>query len=231
LASWRSVQMTNKRKQRARALSEKTGMSHQAAINALTASTRAPAVPPVERSLQQLLTELGVTSTFGVVTGRCQAVGASATLALAIEKARALARKPLYFAESTPLTLIVSALESRLLLDAGAAELGVLQVIRAFTRDGMVHTISEQCERCRRWIWCFKHPKEANVEDRCSCGHPYRIMFDAEVDWSRTLNARCMQCGTEHRMSQRHENLNPWRWINGRQILCNKCARAGESSA
>lgn len=220
--------MTNKRKQRARALSEKTGMSYQAAINAIT-TTNAPAAPQVERSLQQLLAELRATSTFGVVTRRCPAVSRSASLDLAIAQAEALARRPLYYAESTPVSLIVSATESRRLLDAGAAEKGSVQVIRAFT-IGDAHTVSDQCENCRAWIWCFRRSGESTAEGTCDCGHRYRIVFDGQPDWDRALDLRCMRCGTEHRMSQRHENLNPWRHVNERQVLCNRCATGDQKA-
>lgn len=220
--------MTNKRKKLARALSEKTGMSYQAAINALPAPKNNAFDTRAERSVQQLLAELRVTSTFGVVTGKGPAVGRSATLAAAVEQAEELARRPLYYAESTGVSCIVSGTESRLLVDAGAAQHGSTQVIRAFTVD--IHTISEQCESCRAWIWCFKRGGESSAEGACQCGHRYRIVFDAEPDWDRALDLRCMQCGTEHRMSQRHENLNPWRHVNERQVLCNRCA-SGDQKA
>lgn len=221
--------MTNKRKQLARALSEKTGMSYQAAINTLSASTHPSEAPRAERSLQQLLAELRATSTFGVVTGQCPAVGGSASLDVAVEQAQALARRQLMYAESTPVSLIVSATESRQLLDAGAAEHGSVQVIRAFV-IGDAHSVSEQCEACRSWIWCFKREGESTAEGICRCGHRYRIVFDAAPDWNRTLDLRCVQCGTEHRMSQRHENLNPWRHVNERQVLCNRCATGDQKA-
>lgn len=213
--------MTNKRKKIARALSEKTGMSYQAAINALAATSQLSEIPRAERSIQQLLAELGVTSAFGVVTGRSPAVGRSATLAIAVGQADQLAARPIHLAESTGASCVVSPSESRLLVDAGAAEQGRIQVIRAFTID--VHTISEQCESCRAWIWCFKPQGESSAEGTCQCGHRYRIVFDAEPDWGRVLDLRCTRCGTEHRMSQRHEDLNPWRHVNERQVLCNRC--------
>lgn len=57
--------------------------------------------------------EPGRTSIFGVVTGQCPAVGCSASLDAAVEQAHALVRTtPLLCAESTPVSLIVSATES-----------------------------------------------------------------------------------------------------------------------
>jgi hypothetical protein len=98
--------------------------------------------------------------------------------------------------------------------------------MRAFT-VGNAHTISEQCESCQRWVWCLRHQEEASADGTCYCGHRYRIVFDAEMDWNRPFEPRCLECGTEHRMSQRHEGLNPWRWINPRQVLCNHCSPEG----
>jgi hypothetical protein len=214
--------MTNKRKKLARDLSEKTGMSYQAAINVLAPRSQPSATVHGERSVRQLLSALKTTTTFGVVTGRTPATGRSATLSSAIAEAEALASEAIYYAESTHTSAIVTLAESSRLLRAGAVEHGSVQMIRAFAIDG--HTISEQCESCRAWISCFQLADETAATGTCHCGRPYRIVFDGEPDWDRVNEELCMQCGTEHGMSQRHENLNPWRHVNDRQVLCNRCA-------
>ena len=76
---------------------------------------------PGNRSVQQLLAELRVPSTLGVVTGRMPAIGASATLKVATEQARRLAEHPEYYADSGSMGMLVTKAESDALLADGAA--------------------------------------------------------------------------------------------------------------
>lgn len=171
--------------------------------------------------MPELLAELRVPSTFGVVTGRMAAVGASATLAVAIEQARRLADHPEYYAGSGSVQMLVTKAESDALLANGAATEGT-QIIRSFKPDRHV-TFSQQCEGCGRWIYCG----DSEHADTCCCGRHYRVAFDLDPpDWTMPQGMRCMTCGTANELTEVRENRNPWRIINGYQTQCNRCSIA-----
>ena len=209
--------MTDKRKQMARALSEKTGMAYQAAVNALAVGAAAPLERSEARTLEQLLGSLNTTATFAVKVGRAPAVGASATLRFAQEQSRRLADVPQIFAETGQAQVAVTAAEMKALIDAGAAGPDV-QVIRSF-KHHFPSTFSGQCSTCQRWIWCGESDHSAH----CFCGFVYRVAFDAPSDWSPPRDMRCMDCGAEFRMAETRLGLSPWRPINEWQMRCAHC--------
>lgn len=177
------------------------------------------------RSVEQLLAELRVPSTFGVVTGRMPAVGASATLAVAIEQARQLAEHPAYYAASGSVDMIVTKTESDALLADGAAT-DEIQIIRSFKPDRHIG-FSDQCEGCRRWIYCG----DSEHADVCLCGRQYRVTFDlTSADWTMRQGVRCMTCGTAAGMTEVREGRNPWRIVNAYQEECNRCSVGGSEA-
>lgn len=210
--------MTDKRKKHIRALMKKTGMSHQAASNALTDGVHPPADQSAIRSVAQLMGLLHV-STMLPVSVRCvAAIGRSADPAIAASQSRQLAEHPLFYAESGAGEIVVSPAEMAALVTAGAAEAGV-QVLRAFRDDHHV-TFSGRCSNCARWIWCGHTERET----KCFCGHLYRVAFDlVPIDWSMPQGARCMDCGAVRHLTEPSEGRNPWVSVNDWQMRCAAC--------
>jgi hypothetical protein len=211
--------MTNKRRQMARALSDKTGMKYQAAINALAAGASAKQeVAKPTRTLEQLLSALNTTETFAVKVDRVPAVGQSANLQLAQAQSRRLADTPQFFAETGQAQIIVTPSEMKILVDAGAARPD-LQVIRSF-KHRFQFTFSAHCFTCERWIWCGEDEHAAT----CFCGFGYRVVFDAPPEWSLPRDMRCMDCGAEFRLAAKSLGVSPWRPINEWQMRCAHCS-------
>src|SRR5438132_1146470 len=149
--------MSDKRKKRARALAAKTGMSYQAAINALAAGAT-PKQEKEARTLEQLLAEIPAPTTFSVYVARAPAVAGSADPQVAAQRSRELAEDPQYYAESGGRQLSITRAEMDLLLAAGAAG-GDVQIIRAFKHQSQL-TFSGQCSKCDRYIWCGSAERE-----------------------------------------------------------------------
>jgi hypothetical protein len=211
------VLMSDKRKMRARALAAKTGMSYQAAINALAAgATPKQEKTEVTRTLEQLLTGIPAPTTFGVSVVRAPAVGASADLEVATEQSRFLAEHPQYIAESGRGQMVVSREEMDVLLASGAADDGV-QMIRSF-KHGV--TFSGRCSHCDRFIWCG----DTEHAGRCFCGRGYRVVLDGAPDWTLPQGIRCMDCGDESRLRETRGDRSPWVVINQWQMRCAWCA-------
>jgi len=198
----------------------KTGESYEMAARNIRAQE--PTNAPVRSPLHDLLAQLRVTNTFGVVTGRTPAVAASATLAVAVRQAEQLASHPTWYAKSGAVEMTVTFDQHRQLIADGAADDTMLQMIRSHRTEQHL-TFSERCHDCNRWIWCA----EAEREAACVCGHMYRVVFDlaGPTQWTLRHNARCMDCGAERVMSQPHEGLNPWHAVNAWQAQCNICYR------
>lgn len=217
---WRNVPMTDKRKKMARALSEKTRMSYQAAINVLDAN-RTPRRPNVQvvRTLEELLGALHTTTTFTVEVHQAPAVGVSADQEVAREQSRRLAENPQFIAETGQAQIGVTAAEMTLLQEAGAAGPD-LQVIRSFKHQ-FQSTFSAQCATCNRWIWCGEEERAA----KCFCGFEYRVTFDAPPDWNLPQDMRCMDCGARFGMAEKKLGLSPWMPINEWQMRCAHCTQ------
>ena len=223
--------MTDKRKKLARALSEKTGMSHQGAINALTTKRNRGQSPPTPnlvsatRPIDQLLAGLGAQSAFRVSVGQAHAVSRSATLEVAQQNAAYLAANPSFVAKSGSGEMTVSQSEMNALLAQGAAAHGI-QMIRSFHNEHGV-SFSVKCASCGGWIWCGREEHSS----RCACGRAYRVAFDlTPEDWSLAQNTRCIDCGTEQRLTVPSEGRNPSRPINEWQVRCNLCDSARPST-
>ena len=135
--------MTDKRKKRARALSEKTGMPYQAAINILATavegkvSTPEP-VPPIPEA-EPVLTIPGVLKEFlvghvsSILIGRMPAQGRSATYEIARQAAEDLARNPKYFAKTQHVEKIISIAQLDALAALGATRSREMQVARVLS--------------------------------------------------------------------------------------------------
>lgn len=220
--------MTNKKKKNIHAHMQKTGMSYQAASNALTAPPPPPA--PIagagggdgdERSVTLLLSLLKAETTFPVTVGRMAAIGRSADLSIAQAQARHLAAHPSYCACTGAVEMLITRGEMDALLRAGAADDGV-QILRSVLNAERV-SFSERCSNCTRWIWCGQEERSAD----CFCGHPYRVAFDrVPRDWNSTEGLRCMDCRAEFRLADPAAGRSPWRQINKWQMRCAACVNA-----
>src|SRR5207253_2520645 len=58
------------------------------------------------------------------------------------------------------------------------------------------------------------------------CGQDYRVLFDlTPPDWNLPRGMRCVDCGTEHRMTEVEEGRSPWLPLNEWQMRCNQCVQ------
>lgn len=223
--------MTDKRKQRARALSEKTGMSHQAAINAITktpeANDREPEPAPQPEAvltIPDVLKEFQVGHVSSILVGRMPAQGRSATYEVARQAAEDLSRNPKYFAKAQHISKTVTFAQLDALAALGATRTRDVQVARVLSPGVSGTTFSVQCARCHRWIWCG----ESEREGTCLCGQSYRVVFEAIDDWEpwhwdAQQRKRCTGCGTEWGLTLKGSGHNPWWPVNEAQICCNAC--------
>jgi len=221
--------MPDSLKKQIRARMMKTGESHQKAQQSILARRAldlpAPSLPvPSDRSVEELLALLQTPSTFGVLVGRVPSVASGANPVLVQKQAEDLARNPRYYAKTGGTDMLVSLEEHNRLIAVGAIDDRKGQILRShrFVEapfEGL--TFSEQCKKCRRWIWCG----EENRESTCICGHPYRVSFDliAELVWGKEQYQRCMDCGAEFAMHPVSEGYSPWRPVSMWQVQCNKC--------
>ena len=178
---------------------------------------------PGERTLDQVLEVLRVTSPFGVETGRVS-TQVSATLSVARESAAELARNPKYFAKSGSGSTLITHAQMDALRAAGAPGPNV-PVIRSFKNDHI--TFSDRCPKCNRWI----HLADAEHEGQCVCGKIYRVTFDmTPEDWTMRREMCCMDCGAAMMLSMGGGSHEPWREINEYQMQCHSCARGAAAN-
>jgi len=171
------------------------------------------------RTIDQLLGELRVTSTFGIETERVTAAP-SATPAVARKNAEDLARDPKYGANSGRVSMLITKDEMDALLEAGAPG-PEIQVIRSFKNEELSTTFSDHCSNCQRWI----HLGDSEREGQCYCGKVYRVVFDqTPQDWSMRQGMVCMDCGAENGYSW--PDQVSIRGTERRQIRCS-AMRAG----
>ncbi len=175
--------------------------------------------PPPVLTLELLLKELRAPSTFSVLTGRVPAVGRSGSFQAAVAQSERLAANPLYYAETGVVKTTVSLALHEELLRQGAADDRQIQMIRTHMENDT--TFSKACRNCRRWVWCAETEREA----ACVCGQRYRVVFDlAEVyHWTMRRGWLCTDCGSESRLTERHEGRNPWHFVDQWQTQCNAC--------
>lgn len=178
---------------------------------------------PEERTVDQLLAELNVATTFGVETGRDRTPRVGANLKILTAEVEELARNPRYFARSGRVVMSVTPDQMDALRRAGAPGDDV-QVIRSFKHDRLSTTFSDKC-RCGRWV----HLGAADHEATCFCGKTYRVVFDRwPEDWTAMKREMvCMSCGEEMGMSLLGSGLNPWHSINEYQMHCDACSAKG----
>jgi len=197
--------------------------SRQVRAQAVVPASVAPALVPSE--LEALLAALKVSTTFGVATGRMPNVGASASLAVATQIARDRVQNPTWYAETGPISMAIARTQHDLLVANGAAERGEIQIIRSFHNDHGA-TFSARCDECKAWIWCGTNENER--EDQCRCGATYRVVFDAEPDWTMNQDWLCADCGATQKLTEVAAGRNPWHLLNKWQVQCNLChAKAG----
>lgn len=130
---------------------------------------------------------------------------------------------------STKQNKVARALKKKTGMSHQAALNAQPQCIKPFhTSSG--NTFSARCKSCRRWILCGEDERNGV----CFCAQPYRIVFGNE-DWTRVsggsllMGPRCMDCGTEFRLTQPHEGRNPWHAVNHGQSQCNHCFTLGKA--
>jgi hypothetical protein len=206
----------------------KTGKSYTAALRDFVDEASAPLAEddsgkrslPDSSGVEALLLRLQ-SSSFGVLVGRVPAMAGSANLAIAQAHARDLAVHPKFFAESGLVEMIITPAELEALVATGAARSPDVQVIRSFKNDHGV-TFSEDCQTCRRWIWCGDTERETT----CACGQVYRVVFDLapQYHWTKAAGPRCLDCGSPYSLTEPSEQRNPWRMLNEWQMRCHACA-------
>ena len=219
--------MSNTRKQKARALAAKTGMSYQASINALAAGAHTRSEPPAgavdlpigSRTAEQIVLELRAPHVSSIRVGHVRG-GVFSNLRAANEYMDELAKNPKYFAKARNISTLVSLGEHDALLALGAtADLRGVQAIRVPTPgDGKPYAVT--CAHCRRWIMCGREQRAGT----CACGRGYGVGVDGRHAPPLERGERCMDCG---KAFQAGESLAPhqaWRRVNESQITCWVCA-------
>lgn len=222
--------MTDKRKKRARALSKKTGMSHQAAINVLAnaaGGATVPSQPVAAPRIEDVMKEFHVAHISSVFVGRLSAgmVARSALLHVANEIADDLAKNPKWFANSARISQSIDNALYRELLQLGATDSRGQQRIRVLSPQVARTTFSVQCARCHRWIGCGE---EDSRQGACMCGQTYLVSFETNTDWEwwqweAPIHLRCVGCCTEVGMTKKGSGHSPWRPLNDAQWACDRC--------
>jgi hypothetical protein len=224
--------MGSKFKELVRARMAKTNEGWQTAERHVRAQAGGAGGPPPgggsaqEPWIAELLKQLHLSTTFGMLVGRVPATGAGVNFALAQAQANELATHPVYFAESgsasTTITGDLTAItrdQVSALVRAGAANADEVQMIRSGNYEGT--TFSERCESCEGWIWCG----DGEHEGACVCGQLYRVSFDAMLGELFSLRGFhcCVDCGVEWKLDPAGAGLDPGRNWNEWQWQCQKC--------
>lgn len=192
---------------------QKTGESWQTAAR----NVRAAAGPAHPTAVAEVLRELQVTTTFGVLVGRVPASAGGPDLALVQRQVEELARFPKYYAETGSVTITVTRDVHDLLIAHRAADDRKVQMVRSYPANGehahifAVRTFSDQCETCDGWLWCGESEREAE----CVCGQHYRVSFDARVENVLSLRQGmcCIDCARGLKTPML-PGTNPWRPVN-----------------